>query len=62
MGGYTQRVRKIILPAFNDETPADRIRPLISRRQHSLSRGDRRCICYLVTLRPSAVIGGNIAL
>ncbi len=28
MGAYTQKVLSSILPAFNDGTPADRIRPL----------------------------------
>jgi len=32
MDAYTQKVRSCILPAFNDGTPADRIRPLARHR------------------------------
>ena len=38
MGAYTQMLRSNILPAFNDGSPADRIRPLARRRQHGLLR------------------------
>lgn len=32
------------------------------RRDVGLERRNGGCVCYLVVMRPSAVIGGNIAL
>jgi len=42
MDAYTKKVRSCILPAFNDGTPADRIRPLARHRQRGLSRTIQR--------------------